>query len=77
MFVPVLPEIDLDIGHNARVTKVNIDGRNRQLRFSGSTTITPDHTVALRNYTQSKASYMAQFYFDVGAWLTKLGHFTY
>lgn len=73
--MPVVPPVDLDIGHNARITDVQIDGTRRQLRFSGSATITPDQTMALQEYIQSTDSYMAQFAFDVGGWLTKLGRF--
>jgi hypothetical protein len=38
LFVPVVPVIDLDIGHNARLGKVDIDAKREHLRLSASVT---------------------------------------
>jgi hypothetical protein len=38
LFVPVVPVIDLDIGHNAQLGKVDIDGKQEPLRLSASVT---------------------------------------
>lgn len=76
VFVPVVPEIDLDIGHNARLRRIEVDGRRRRVTLSASTTVTPTHTVKLGKYQQHKDSYAAQFSFDVGRWVTNLGNFT-
>eukprot|EP00545_Synedropsis_sp_CCMP1620_P005070 CAMPEP_0119006018 /NCGR_PEP_ID=MMETSP1176-20130426/2065_1 /TAXON_ID=265551 /ORGANISM="Synedropsis recta cf, Strain CCMP1620" /LENGTH=453 /DNA_ID=CAMNT_0006957901 /DNA_START=174 /DNA_END=1535 /DNA_ORIENTATION=- len=74
LFVPVLPEIDLDIGHNARLKSVDISGN--KLEISAKVTVTPEHTLKLKEYLQTKESYSAHFSFDVGRWLTKAGNFT-
>jgi len=77
VFVPVVPEIDLDIGHNARLRDVFVDGRRRRVTLSASTTVTPTHTMKLvHKYSQHKDSYSAQFSFDVGRFVTNLGNFT-
>lgn len=75
VFMPVVPEIDLDIGHNARLHKVHVDGRRRRVTLSASATVTPTHTMKLGQYRQPKDSYSAQFSFDVGRWVTSLGNF--
>lgn len=75
VFVPVVPDIDLDIGHNARLHKVDVDGRRRRVTLSASATVTPTHTMKLGMYRQTKDSYAAQFSFDVGRWVTNLGNF--
>jgi hypothetical protein len=76
LFVPVVPVIDLDIGHNARLRKVDIDGKQKHLRLSASVTITPASTLRLNDYVQTKEAFAARFSYDVGQWLTKLGKFT-
>ena len=76
LFVPVLAEIDLDIGHNARLIAVEVDGINKKLTVSAKATVTPEHTLKLKKYLQTKESYAAHFTFDVGQWLTKIGNFT-
>jgi hypothetical protein len=76
VFMPVVPDIDLDIGHNARLHKVHVDGRRRRVTLSASATVTPTHTMKLGMYRQAKDSYAAQFSFDVGRWITNLGNFT-
>jgi len=76
-FVPVLPPITLDLGHNAQLTKVTVDGVAQQLRVCARVTIIPTHTRKLPDYMQSKNSYAASHSVDVGRWLTKLGNFSY
>ena len=76
IFMPVLPEISLDIGHNARFHSVDVDGYKKTLTFSGTTTVTPEHTLKLKEYLQTRDAFGARFSFDVGQWLTKLGNFT-
>jgi hypothetical protein len=77
VFVPVLPEVSLDLGHNAQLTKVHVDDQQAILRVSARATITPHHTLKLSNYVQAKESYLAPFAVDVGRWLTKVGNFTH
>jgi hypothetical protein len=74
LFVPVLPEIDLDMGHNTRLLSVDIT--SNKLAISAKATVTPEHTLKLKEYLQTKESYSAHFSFDVGRWLTKAGNFT-
>lgn len=77
VFMPVVPEIDLDIGHNARLRDIFVDGQRRRVTLSASTTVTPTHTMKLAHkYSQHKDSYSAHFSFDVGRWITNLGNFT-
>jgi hypothetical protein len=77
VFVPVLPEVSLDLGHNAQLLAVCVDGQQANLRVSARATITPHHTLKLANYVQAKDSYLAPFSVDVGGWLTKVGNFTH
>jgi hypothetical protein len=77
VFVPVVPEIDLDIGHNAMLRDIFVDGRRRRVTLSASTTVTPNHTIKLAHkYRQHSESYGAHFSFDVGRFVTSLGNFT-
>lgn len=77
VFVPVVPEIDLDIGHNAMLRDISVDGRRRRVSVSASATVTPNHTMKLAHkYRQHSESYAAQFSFDVGRFVTSLGNFT-
>jgi len=75
VFMPVVPEIDLDIGHNAQIKYVNVDYSQKHLRLSARVSITPAHTVRLGKYIQSNDAYLANFHFDVGKWLTRIGRF--
>ena len=76
LFVPVLPAISLDLGHNAQLLDLNIDGDNAQMQVSARVTIAPHHTLKLQKYSQSQDAYLAQYSVDVGRWLTNLGNFT-
>ena len=77
VFVPVVPEIDLDIGHNAMLRDISVDGRRRRVTLSASATVTPYHTMKLAHkYRQRSESYAAHFSFDVGRFVTSLGNFT-
>jgi hypothetical protein len=58
LFVPVLPEIDLDMGHNARLLSVVIDGTRKTLTINAKATVTPEHTLKLKKYLQTKESYL-------------------
>jgi hypothetical protein len=76
LYLPVLPEIDLDIGHNACLFSLKIDGKKKMLTLSAKVTVTPEHTLKLKKYLQAKESYAACFTFDVGKWLTRIGCFS-
>jgi hypothetical protein len=76
LFVPVLPTISLDLGNNAQLLDLDIDGQSSQMKVSARVTIAPHHTLKLQKYTQSQHAYRAQYSFDVGRWLTRLGNFT-
>ena len=77
LFVPVLPTIELDIGHNARLRELSIDGDKKLVKLAASVTITPKHTLKLnQEYTQSSHAYAARFSYDVGRWLTRIGRFS-
>jgi hypothetical protein len=76
LFVPVVPTLDIDVGHNARFREIHIDGKKKLLRLSASVTITPERTIHLNDYhQQSKEAFSARFSTDVGQWLTNLGNF--
>jgi hypothetical protein len=76
-FVPVIPDITVDLGHNAQLLDVFIDGDNAQVKVSACVTITPEHTLQLKQYVQSSHSYGALCSVDVGRWLTRIGHFAH
>ena len=79
IFVPVLPELSLDLGHNAQILALQVHGSGRpqpQLQLSARATITPHHTLKLRQYSQPSQSFAASFSVDVGKWLTGIGNFT-
>uniref|UniRef100_A0A7R9WPV7 Uncharacterized protein n=2 Tax=Craspedostauros australis TaxID=1486917 RepID=A0A7R9WPV7_9STRA len=75
-FVPVIPSIDVDIGHNARVRDIHIDGDAKELKISTSVTITPANTIQVGGYSQSNEAFAARFSVDVGRWFTNLGNWT-
>ena len=74
-FVPVIPDVTVDLGHNAQLLDVFIDGTNSQVTVSASVTITPEHTLQLKHYRQPSHSYGALCAVDVGRWLTRVGRF--
>ncbi|KAG7363454.1 hypothetical protein IV203_026814 [Nitzschia inconspicua] len=77
LFVPVVPTIDLDVGHNAVFRRIRIDGKRKEIQVDASVTITPDRTIRLmKKYVQSSEAFAARFSYDVGQWLTRLGRFT-
>jgi hypothetical protein len=76
LFVPVIPEINVDLGHNAQIKKLRLDGVKRTLTVSCRTTIAPTHTVKLSEYQQDVHAYAAKHYVDVGSWLTRIGKFS-
>jgi hypothetical protein len=77
LFVPVIPDVNVDLGHNAQIKKLRLDGVKRTLTVSCKTTIAPTHTVKLlRDYQQNVHAYAAKHYVDVGSWLTRIGKFS-
>jgi hypothetical protein len=77
IFVPVLPTVDLDVGHNAVFRRIEIDGIKKEIILDATVTITPDRTLQLlTNYAQASEAFAARFAYDVGRWLTELGKFT-
>jgi hypothetical protein len=76
LFVPVLPEMTLDLGHNAQIKRVHLNGSKAQLELSARVTITPKHTIKLQKYIQSSNAYRSKFSIDVGRWLTSVGQFS-
>jgi len=77
LFVPVVPTLELDVGHNARLREIHIDGKNKLVKLAASVKITPLHTRKMnQQYTQSPKSYSARFSVDVGNWLTRIGRFS-
>lgn len=78
VFMPVVPDIDLDIGHNARLHAVEVDGRRRRVTLSASATVTPAQSIKIpANYRQARDAYAAQFTCDVGRWITNHFNFTH
>jgi hypothetical protein len=75
LFVRVIPEVTVDLGHNAQLLRVDIDGSAAAAHVSARVTITPEHTIKLPDYTQSSDSYAALCSVDVGRWLTYIGNF--
>jgi hypothetical protein len=76
VFLPVIPDVSLDLGHNAQVLDINLDGAKAQLIMSARVTIAPEHTRKLQNYTQRANAYGALFSVDLGRWLTRVGRFS-
>ncbi|KAL7578739.1 hypothetical protein ACA910_015972 [Epithemia clementina (nom. ined.)] len=77
LFMPVVPPISLDMGHNTQITKLSLNGQDGTLALSCRVTITPRHTRKLKeSYEQNTSAYAASFHFDVGRWLTRLGRFS-
>ena len=76
LFVPVVPEIDLDVGHNAQFHSIDIDGKAKTIGLSARVTITPESTLRLNQYEQSNESFSARFFYDIGQWLTNIGNFS-
>lgn len=72
--VPIVPEISLDLGHNAQILHIKMEDESIQL--SVRVTITPEHTIHVPKYRQSSRSYAANCSVDVGRWLTRLGRFS-
>mmetsp|Transcript_27005 Transcript_27005/g.39111 ORF Transcript_27005/g.39111 Transcript_27005/m.39111 type:complete len:657 (+) Transcript_27005:148-2118(+) len=68
MFVPVVPEVDVDLGHNAQIESLIINGKRGKLSLSARATVTPRGENRL-NYSQQKSSYLAQYSCDVGKWI--------
>lgn len=76
-FVPVIPELTIDLGHNAQLLDIVIDEKNGLLKVSACVTITPEHTLQLKDYIQSSDAFGAHCFVDVGRWLTKVGRFAH
>jgi hypothetical protein len=82
IFVPIVPELTVDLGHDTQITFIEIDPKCQQIQISAKVTITPEHTLLKRGilpqhiYQQSSKSFAAMCAVDVGHWLTKIGQFT-
>jgi hypothetical protein len=77
-FVPVIPDVTVDLGHDAQLLSVTIDGDMAQVQVSARVTITPEHTLQVKHkYIQSSRSYGALCSVDVGRWLTRIGRFAH
>ena len=76
VFVPVVPNLSLDIGHDAKIENLDFDWKKRQVKLSARVTIVPYHKRKL-TYTQRKSSYLAKYHYDAAAWLTRAGNFTH
>ena len=74
-FVPVIPELTIDLGHNAQLLDIVIDEKEGLLKVSARVTITPEHTLQLKDYVQSSDAFGAHCFVDVGRWLTNVGRF--
>lgn len=75
-FVPVMPEITVDMGHKAALHDIQFLPTGA-VQVSARVTITPEHAMHLPpHYRQAASSYAAQCSVDVGRWLTKLGKFS-
>jgi len=75
--------VDLDVGKNANIQKIVVDGKRKRLEISMSAIITPlkldvdridKHTERNGNEEYVKN---AKFHCDVGRWITKIGKFAY
>jgi hypothetical protein len=76
-FVPVIPDLTIDLGHNAQLLDIVVDEENARLKVSACVTITPEHTLQLKEYIQSSNAYGAHCFVDVGRWLTTIGRFAH
>lgn len=76
-FVPVIPELTIDLGHNAQLLDIVVDVEKMLIKVSACVTITPEHTLRLKEYIQSTDSYGAHCFVDVGQWLTRIGRFAH
>jgi hypothetical protein len=76
-FVPVIPELTIDLGHNAQLLDIVVDVEKMLIKVSACVTITPEHTLRLKEYIQSTDAYGAHCFVDVGQWLTRVGRFAH
>uniref|UniRef100_A0A7S1Z9Q4 Uncharacterized protein n=2 Tax=Ditylum brightwellii TaxID=49249 RepID=A0A7S1Z9Q4_9STRA len=74
-FQMFVPEVDVDLGHNAQIESLIINGKRGKLSLSARATVTPRGENRL-NYSQHKSSYLAQYSCDVGKWITRIGNFS-
>lgn len=61
LFVPVMPTIHIDVGHNNRFQEIRVDGKQKQLHLSASVTTTPESTTFLNDYQQCKQAFSAPY----------------
>jgi len=64
--------VNLDIGHNAKIEHLFIDGRRRQFHFSGRATITPKRIDHIAQYRSADDIISAKFSCDLGRWVTRV-----
>jgi hypothetical protein len=76
IYVPVVPKIDLSLGHHTQFTKIDIDGdpRRKTITLGAKITITPN-SIQPSDLDPSSKSISAMFSTDMGRWLTNLGNF--
>jgi hypothetical protein len=70
VFLTVVPELPLDVGQNARLSKVN--GNQKEVTLDASVSIMPLQSKWTSKSIQSHEAYLAQFCFDVGQWVTDI-----
>lgn len=70
-------QVDLDLGDNASIGSVEIDGRRKVIRLSATATVTPK-SASIGNAASGAATVVkrAKYAIDMGRWLTNLGRFT-
>lgn len=79
MFVPVLPDIDVDLGHDANLERIHFNGVSRCLTVSAKVTVTPEIFLGdqINNKIRSKDQQsLARFACDAGKFVTRIGNFT-
>jgi len=76
LFVPVPTDVTVDMGQNAQLMDVAIDGQAGKLTISARVTITPGAAQHPQSKQQKKKKpSLALCSVDVGRWLTRLGRF--
>mmetsp|Transcript_30048 Transcript_30048/g.65059 ORF Transcript_30048/g.65059 Transcript_30048/m.65059 type:complete len:509 (-) Transcript_30048:75-1601(-) len=70
-------QVDLDLGDNASIGSVEIDGRRKVIRVSATATVTPKSaSVGKAAHGVAAVVKRAKYAVDMGRWLTNLGRFT-
>eukprot|EP00814_Leptocylindrus_danicus_P001544 CAMPEP_0116040198 /NCGR_PEP_ID=MMETSP0321-20121206/24191_1 /TAXON_ID=163516 /ORGANISM="Leptocylindrus danicus var. danicus, Strain B650" /LENGTH=546 /DNA_ID=CAMNT_0003519917 /DNA_START=427 /DNA_END=2068 /DNA_ORIENTATION=- len=74
LFMPVIPDITVDIGPNAKIESLYINGDRRLVEISARATITPSKAIDFLSYREVPQT-PAHFNVDVGEFVTNLGNF--